>query len=97
MFGKLGDIGGLMKQMKDLKKAQKELKKITAEIDKDGVKVIVNGEMKIVELTFDNVSDPKKLQKSIKEAVNEALNKVQFDSAQALSGLAGGLNIPGLG
>lgn len=97
MFGKLGDIGGMMKQMKDLKKAQKELKKITAEIEKDGVKVVVNGEMKIVDITFDNVSDVKKLQKTIKETVNEAINKVQFDSAQALSGIAGGLNLPGLG
>ncbi|HAR62628.1 MAG: nucleoid-associated protein, YbaB/EbfC family [Candidatus Margulisiibacteriota bacterium] len=96
MFGKLGDLGGIMKQMKDLKKAQKELKKITAEVTKDNVKVVVNGEMKIVDLFIDEPVDVKKLQKTIKEAVNDAINKVQFDSAQKLSGMAGGLNIPGL-
>lgn len=97
MLGKMGDIGNIMKQMKELKKAQKELKKITYTIEKDDVTVTVNGEMKIRDITFKDGVDSSKLAKQAKDAVNEAMKKVQFESAQKLSGLAGGLNLPGLG
>lgn len=98
MLNKLGDMGNMMKQMKELKKAQKELKKIQKEITKDSVKVVVNGELRIVDIKIEDTSmGPDKLGKIIRDAINEGMKSVQFESAQKLSSLTGGLNIPGLG
>jgi DNA-binding protein YbaB len=96
MLGKMGDMGKMMKQMKELKKAQKELKKIKYTVEKDSVKVTVNGEMKVLDIEIAENANITKLGKAIKDAVNDGIKKVQFESAQKLSGLAGGLNIPGL-
>lgn len=96
MFGG-GNMGDMMKQVKELRKAQKELKKTLITVDKNSVSVTVNGEMKITDLKIEEVTDAKKLSKAIKENVNEAIKKVQYESAQRLSGMAGGLNLPGMG
>ena len=96
MFGNMGDISKMMKQMNALRKAKKELKKITTTLTKDTVTVTVNGEMKIVDLEISPEANLAKLPKLIKETVNEAFRKVQYDSAKNLQGMTDGLNLPGL-
>lgn len=96
MFGG-GNMGDMMKQVKELRKAQKELKKVLITIEKNDVSVTVNGEMKITDLKIEDASDLKKISKAVKENVNEAIKKVQYESAQKLSGMTGGLNLPGMG
>lgn len=85
-----------------LDQVQKELGKtnVEAESGKGAVKVTVNGQQKILSVKISpGVIDPGKpeqLEALILEATNEALAKSQKIAAKQLSGLTGGLKIPGL-
>ncbi|MDD4527710.1 MAG: YbaB/EbfC family nucleoid-associated protein [Candidatus Margulisbacteria bacterium] len=95
MFGNMGNMGDMMKQLGEMKKQMKELKKISVEVSsKDNeVTVVMTGEMKIKELKIAEGSDPRKIASVIKETVNKAFQEVTARSA----GQFKGLNIPGLG
>lgn len=85
-----------------LDKAQKELSNTVVEADsgKGAVKVTVNGKQKILSIKISpEVINPEKaeqLEKLVLKAVSEAINKSQKQAAKQLSGLTGGLKIPGL-
>jgi DNA-binding YbaB/EbfC family protein len=85
-----------------LAKAQEELSNITVEATSGGgaVKVIIDGHQKVhsVEISPEVVTagDVELLQDLVMTAVNEALAKSQELISKRLSGLTGGLNIPGL-
>ncbi|RMD87611.1 MAG: YbaB/EbfC family nucleoid-associated protein [Candidatus Dadabacteria bacterium] len=101
-----GNIGDIMKQAQqlqdELKKAQEEAKKMTVEASAGGgmVKVVVNGSLEIVSLEIApevvNVEDIEMLQDLIIAACNEALERMQEETAKAMRQVAGGLDIPGL-
>ena len=96
----------MLKQAQELKskldKAQKELEDIIIEADsgKGAVKVTVNGQQKVLSIKISpKVIDPDKpeqLEELVLKAVSEALAKSQKRAAKQLSGLTGGLKIPGL-
>ena len=85
-----------------LAKAQEELSNITVEATSGGgaVKVIIDGHQKVhsVEISPEVVTagDVELLQDLVMTAVNEAVAKSQELVSKRLSGLTGGLNIPGL-
>ncbi|MDZ4786061.1 MAG: YbaB/EbfC family nucleoid-associated protein, partial [bacterium] len=90
------------KMQEDLKKVQEESQNITAEASVGGgmVKAQVNGKNELVSLTLSpevvNKSDIEMLQDLVVAAVNEALNKVKTETADAMKKVTGGLSIPGL-
>jgi len=96
----------MLNQARELKskldKAQKELSKTTVEAEsgKGAIKVIVNGQQKILSIKISpEVIDPNKakyLEELVLKAVTEAVNKSQKLAAKQLGGLTGGLKIPGL-
>ena len=100
------DMAKLMKQAKDMKskmkQVQKDLKNVKIEVEKlnGAVKVVMTGEMDVVDLNIDDsLLDPSKkknLEKVLIEAVNEASNKAKESATLKLSDVTGGLNIPGL-
>jgi DNA-binding YbaB/EbfC family protein len=85
-----------------LAKAQEELSNITVEATSGGgaVKVVIDGHQKVhsVEISPEVVTaaDVELLQDLVMTAVNEAVAKSQELVSKRLSGLTGGLNIPGL-
>ncbi|MFC1927140.1 YbaB/EbfC family nucleoid-associated protein [Chloroflexota bacterium] len=85
-----------------LAKAQEELSNITVEATSGGgaVKVVIDGHQKVhsVEISPEAVTagDVELLQDLVMTAVNEAVAKSQELVSKRLSGLTGGLNIPGL-
>jgi len=95
-----------MKQALELKskidKAQKELGKITVEAEaaKGDIKVVANGQQKIMSIEIAaeaiNPAKAKVLQDNIIRAVNDALDKAKKAASKELSGLMGGLNLPGM-
>jgi len=97
IFGNLGDI---VKQAKDLqsnlKKIKEELTLLRYEAEAGGVKVIVNGEMEILEIKIVPSVNLNKAEALIKEAANRALKLAKDDAAEKLKKAAGGLNLPGL-
>ena len=96
IFGNLGDMAGMMKKamemQKQMKKIKDELSKARYEAEVNGNKVIVNGEMEILEMhAGENLSI-----KDVKEATNKALKKAKEDAANKLGDVTGGMNITGL-
>ena len=96
----------IMRQAQELQaklaKAQEELSNTTLEVNSGGgaVKVIVNGQQEILSIKISpEVIDPDDVQfleDLVLTAVNEALAKSQELASKRLSGLTGGLKIPGL-
>ena len=103
MLKGLGDIGNLMKMQKEMKNLQKKLKasRVESESNDGNVKAVVNGEFSLLELSikpeFITDGDAKKIEKMVVSAVNNAVEKMKRQSAEEMSRLTGGLNIPGLG
>ena len=96
----------MMKQVQQLQarmlEAQKQMEEtiIEASVGGGAVSVAMNARPKLVSVSISQeVVDPEDvemLQDLVTAAVNEALEKISETQAQQLSGLTGGLNIPGL-
>jgi len=99
-------LGDLMKQMQamqsKMEKMQEELadKKVEASSGGGMVKVVANGKQEILEIKIDpEVVDPEDvemLEELVLAAVNQAKEKAAELQADGLSGLTGGLKIPGM-
>jgi len=101
-----GGLGNMMKQVQQMqaKMAEMQAELENAEIEGSAgggmVKVVVNGKNEIKSITIDpEVVDPadvEMLQDLIVAALNQAREKAQAVQQEQMSGLTGGLNIPGL-
>ena len=101
-----GGLGNMMKQFQQMQtkmaEMQAELENTEIEASAGGgmVKVVVNGKGDIQTLIIDpEVVDPddvEMLQDLIVAALNQAREKATEMQQQQMSGLTGGLNIPGL-
>lgn len=99
MFGNLGELMKMKKQMSEI---QKKIKKAQHEgvCTGDHVKVVMNGEFEMVSITISEElaasGDRKKMEKNIVIAVNDAVGKGKKFAEEQMKALTGGLNIPGL-
>lgn len=93
IFGNLGKMGEMLKQAKQLKD---ELAKARYEGEANGVRVVVNGEMEIVELKIPPDMPVSKIETSVKEAINRVMRAAKTDMAQKLGKITGGLQLPGM-
>ena len=90
------------KLQEKLAKAQEELGNLTVEASSGGgaVTVTVNGQQNIQSVKISpevvNPDDVELLEDLVLTAVSEAITKSQEAAAEQLSGLTGGLKIPGL-
>ncbi len=98
------DMAKMMKQAQDLQKkmegVQKELDgvMVTGEAGNGAVKITVNAKMFVqnVELTPEAMGDKDMLEDLFKLALEDAYNKANDITQEKMSGLTGGMNIPGL-
>jgi nucleoid-associated protein EbfC len=100
------NYGKLLKQAQQMQakmaQVQEELKELTVEASAGGgmVKAVVTGELQVQSLTIDpeavDPDDVEMLQDMVTAAVNEALRSAQELSAQKMSAVTGGMNIPGM-
>jgi DNA-binding protein YbaB len=72
------------KQLRNLKKLQDELSKEKVEVEKEGIKVVVNGEMKIEEIFLNGNLSKEKQEKILKDCINEAMDRMKFRMAQKM-------------
>jgi DNA-binding YbaB/EbfC family protein len=85
-----------------LAKAQQELADTTTEVSSGGgaIKIVIDGQQRIRSVDISpeviNAEDVEMLEDLVMAAVNEAIQKSQELAASRLSGLTGGLKIPGL-
>ncbi len=101
-----GGLGNMMKQVQQMQakmeQMQAELENAKVEATAGGgmVKVVANGRNDIISIEIDpevvDKDDVEMLQDLIVAAVNQAREKVQELQQEQMSGLTGGLNIPGL-
>ncbi len=100
-----GGFGQLMKQaqamQENLKKAQQELASIEVTGESGGglVTVTMSCRFDVRKISIDPSlleDDREVLEDLVAAAVNDAVRRVEKTSQEKLSGLAGGLNIPGL-
>ncbi len=104
MFGKLGDIAGMMKQAKEMQGRMKEMQdqlaaaRYEAETGAGAVKATVTGKLELVDLTIDPASagDVEMLEDLIKSAVCAAQAKAAEAVKAEMQKMTGGMNLPGL-
>ena len=97
------DIQAMMKQAQDMQqRLQKQMAELRVEATAGGgmVTVVTNGTKQLQSITIDpevvSKDDVEMLQDLIVAAVNDANRKVDEQLSQQMSGLMGGLKIPGL-
>lgn len=105
-LGGLGNLGGMMKQIKklyeDIERAAEELNEERVEATSGGgmVKVVATGKGEIVEVKIDpKVVDPddvEMLEDLVTSAVREAISKANEIKAKKMEAATGGLPIPGI-
>ena len=100
---------GLGDMMKQVQKMQAKMEEMQAELEDERiegtagggmVRVVANGKQEIIEVKIEKeVVDPddvEMLEDLVVAAVNQAQEKAQELAAEKMSGLTGGLKIPGL-
>lgn len=106
MFGKLGDMAGMMKKAQEMQRnmaaAQEELAKTEVKgcSDCGKVEVTTTCDMTIRRVTIQqecfDTNDPEILENQILTAVNRAIAAAKVKTQEKMSELTGGLDIPGL-
>jgi DNA-binding YbaB/EbfC family protein len=99
-----GNMGNLMKQAQQLQenmqRAQAEIAKmeVTGEAGGGMAKVVMTGKHEVRRVTLDasivSSDDKEMLEDLIAAAVNDAVQKVERTSAERMSSLMGGMNLP---
>ncbi|BFD25195.1 MAG: YbaB/EbfC family nucleoid-associated protein [Candidatus Parcubacteria bacterium] len=90
MFNKLKQFKDLRQQAKTM---QDVLEKESITEEKNGIKVVMNGNMEITELTITSEAGKDELARQTKTVVNDAIKKVQRLMAKKMQEMGG---IPGM-
>jgi len=78
-----------LKQIKELKELQGSLKNERLEVEKNGVKIVMNGNMELEEVNLNPELEGAEQERFLKECFNEAIKKLQVKIAQKMSGMTG--------
>lgn len=107
MFKGLGNLASLMKQAHEMQSRMSEIQEKLGDLRVDAVsggglvKVEITGQQRVTRIEVDESltgeGDRELLEDLLVAAVNQALDKSREVAAEQMSGLAGGLDIPGLG
>jgi len=90
MLKKARDMYRLQKQAKA---AKKELKLIHIEAEARGVKVVVDGEQKVVSIEIAADVPREQIPELLKDAFNRAMGKAQIVAAEKMKGVMGELGL----
>lgn len=93
MSSNLNIMFNKLKQYKDLRSQAKQMQSALAQelitVENNGVKVELNGNMEIVNLTINDSLNKEQLEKIIKNLINEAIQKAQRTMAKKLQEMGG--------
>jgi len=82
-LGKLGDLNKLRQQAMQM---QKNLAGQQITVEENGVKVVITGDQKILELTIQGIGNP-----VLNDVLNKAIRKSQELAAKELMNVSGGM------
>jgi len=74
-----------LKQLKQLKGLKDSLSQEKAEVEKKGIKIIINGEMEVEEIHLNPDLNKEEQEEALKACINEAMKKVQMVVAKKIS------------
>lgn len=102
MFGKLGEIASLMKNLpkmqEEMGKLQGRIAQVTAEGDAGGgmVKAKVNGHMEVIACVISDeaMKDKELLEDLVRGAINQAIQKAKQAVAEETTKMAQGMGMP---
>lgn len=90
MFNKLKQYKDLRSQAKSM---QEELAKETVTVDKSGIKIEMDGNMKVTSVKIDKELSHDQIQSAMADCFNEAIKKAQKMMAQKMQEMGG---MPGM-
>ncbi len=73
-----------LKQLKELKGLQSQLEQEKVEVEKNGIKVVLNSKMEIQEISLNTELTKEEQEEAIKDCINEAMKKIQMIAAQKM-------------
>ena len=74
-----------IKQFKQLKDLQAALEEERVEIEKQGIKVVINGKLDVIEINLNSELNREEQEKILIECFNDAHKKVQMNMASKFS------------
>jgi len=72
-----------------MREIQNILSKERVTVERDGIKVTVNGKMEMEEIILSPDMEKGKQERILKDCINEAVKKIQFSAAQKMSQMGG--------
>ena len=78
-----------LKQIKQLKELRDSLSQEREEVEKEGIKVIINGKMEIEDIQLNSDLSKEEQEKILKECINEAVKKIQVVLTSKMSQMSG--------
>ena len=90
----LSQMKDMFKLQREAKRVKKELKNVHVEAEAEGVKLVVNGEMEIVEVTVDPAVPISRVGALFQDAANRAFKKAQLVAAERMQGVMGQMGFP---
>ncbi len=84
----------MFKLQREAKRVKKELRNVHVEAEAQGVKVVVNAEMEIVEVMVDPSVSVDRVGALFLDAGNRALKKAQVVAAERMQGVMGQMGFP---
>ena len=76
-----------LQQLKQLRDLQQKIKQEKYDIEKNGVKLIMNGGLEIEEIRLNPELSQERQEQTLREAHNELIKKVQMAMAQQFRGM----------
>lgn len=73
-----------LQQLKKLKELKDALEKEKREIEREGIRVVINGKMEIEEIRLNPQLDFEKQGEIIKDCINEAMKQIQKEVARKM-------------
>ncbi len=74
-----------IKQLREIKKLRDSLSKEKIEVEKNGVKVVLNGKMEVEEIQLNSDLGKKEQEEILCQCFNEAVRKIQMILAKKMS------------
>ena len=78
-----------LKQLQQLKELRDSVAQEKEEVERKGIKVIINGKMEIEEIHLNSDLSKEEQEEVLKECVNEAMKKIQMVLAKKMSQMPG--------
>jgi len=78
-----------LKQLKELKELRDSLSQEREEVEKQGIKVIINGKIEIEDIQLNPDLDKEEQEAILKECINEAIKKIQMVLTSKMSQMPG--------